>query len=40
MTTTIRSLRAEDEAEWRRLWTGYPEFCFEQLAILARRQGG
>ena len=26
MTTTIRPLRAEDEAEWRRLWTGYLEF--------------
>jgi GNAT superfamily N-acetyltransferase len=26
MTVTIRALRAEDEAEWRRLWTGYLEF--------------
>ncbi len=26
MTTAIRPLRAEDEAEWRRLWTGYLEF--------------
>ena len=26
MTATIRPLRAEDEAEWRRLWTGYLEF--------------
>ncbi|MFQ5566285.1 MAG: GNAT family N-acetyltransferase [Paracoccaceae bacterium] len=26
MTTTIRPLRAEDEAGWRRLWTGYLEF--------------
>ena len=26
MTTIIRPLRAEDEAEWRRLWTGYLEF--------------
>lgn len=26
MTTTIRPLRAEDEADWRRLWTGYLEF--------------
>jgi len=26
MTTTIRPLRAADEAEWRRLWTGYLEF--------------
>ena len=26
MTTTIRPLRAEDEAEWRRLWTGYLEY--------------
>jgi GNAT superfamily N-acetyltransferase len=26
MTTTIRPLRAEDEAHWRRLWNGYLEF--------------
>jgi len=26
MTTTIRPLRAGDEADWRRLWTGYLEF--------------
>ncbi|MDR5651536.1 GNAT family N-acetyltransferase [Ruixingdingia sedimenti] len=26
MTTTIRPLRPEDEAEWRRLWTGYLEY--------------
>ena len=26
MTTTIRPLAANDEAEWRRLWTGYLEF--------------
>ncbi|MEM7211296.1 MAG: GNAT family N-acetyltransferase [Pseudomonadota bacterium] len=26
MTLTIRDLRAEDEAEWRALWTGYLEF--------------
>ncbi len=26
MTTTIRPLGAADEAEWRRLWTGYLEF--------------
>ncbi len=26
MTTTIRPLAAADEAEWRRLWTGYLEF--------------
>ncbi len=26
MATTIRPLRASDEAEWRRLWTGYLEF--------------
>ena len=26
MTTTIRPLRTVDEAEWRRLWTGYLEF--------------
>lgn len=26
MTVTIRALRAEDQAEWRRLWTGYLEF--------------
>jgi GNAT superfamily N-acetyltransferase len=25
-TTTIRPLRVEDEAEWRRLWTGYLEY--------------
>jgi GNAT superfamily N-acetyltransferase len=25
-TTIIRPLRAEDEAEWRRLWTGYLEY--------------
>ncbi len=25
-TTTIRPLRAADEADWRRLWTGYLEF--------------
>lgn len=25
-TTTIRPLRSEDEADWRRLWTGYLEF--------------
>lgn len=26
MSTTIRPLRALDEADWRRLWTGYLEF--------------
>ena len=26
MTVTVRPLRAEDEADWRRLWTGYLEF--------------
>lgn len=26
MTLDIRPLRAEDEAEWRRLWTAYLEF--------------
>lgn len=26
MHTTIRPLRAVDEADWRRLWTGYLEF--------------
>jgi GNAT superfamily N-acetyltransferase len=26
MTTTIRPLRVDDEADWRRLWTGYLEF--------------
>ena len=26
MPATIRPLRAEDEAEWRRLWTGYLAF--------------
>lgn len=26
MTTTIRPLRAVDEDDWRRLWTGYLEF--------------
>ena len=26
MTVTVRSLRVEDEADWRRLWTGYLEF--------------
>jgi GNAT superfamily N-acetyltransferase len=26
MTTTIRPLRPEDEADWRRLWTLYLEF--------------
>ncbi len=26
MTTTIRPLAEADEAEWRRLWTGYLEF--------------
>ena len=26
MTTTIRALSKADEAEWRRLWTGYLEF--------------
>ncbi|HSF95151.1 MAG TPA: GNAT family N-acetyltransferase [Thermohalobaculum sp.] len=26
MTTTVRPLRREDEADWRRLWTGYLEF--------------
>jgi GNAT superfamily N-acetyltransferase len=25
-TTTIRPLRVEDEAEWRRLWAGYLEY--------------
>jgi hypothetical protein len=39
MTTTIRPLRAEDEAEWRRMWTGYLEFYFDRLTFLARRQG-
>ena len=26
MSTTIRPLRAPDQAEWRRLWTGYLEY--------------
>lgn len=26
MTATVRPLRPEDEAEWRRLWTGYLTF--------------
>jgi GNAT superfamily N-acetyltransferase len=26
MTTTIRPLTAADEADWRRLWTGYLEY--------------
>ena len=26
MALTIRPLTAADEAEWRRLWTGYLEF--------------
>jgi GNAT superfamily N-acetyltransferase len=26
MTTVIRTLRTEDEADWRRLWTGYLQF--------------
>ncbi len=26
MTTTIRPLRVTDEAEWRRLWTGYLKY--------------
>jgi hypothetical protein len=26
MPCTIRPLRATDEADWRRLWTGYLEF--------------
>ena len=26
MSITIRPLRAQDEADWRRLWTGYLEF--------------
>ncbi|GGE24991.1 Acetyltransferase (GNAT) family protein [Gemmobacter megaterium] len=26
MSVTIRPLRQEDEAQWRRLWTGYLEF--------------
>ena len=26
MKTTIRPLRVDDEADWRRLWTGYLEF--------------
>lgn len=26
MTVTIRPLRQDDEAQWRRLWTGYLEF--------------
>lgn len=26
MTTVIRPLRTEDEADWRRLWTGYLQF--------------
>lgn len=26
MSLTIRPLRTDDEAEWRRLWTGYLEF--------------
>lgn len=31
MTTTIRPLRALDEADWRRLWTGY--LAFYQTAV-------
>ena len=26
MSVTIRPVRAEDQADWRRLWTGYLEF--------------
>ncbi|MDH3668456.1 MAG: GNAT family N-acetyltransferase [Paracoccaceae bacterium] len=32
METTIRALRASDEAEWRRLWTGYLEFYEASVA--------
>ena len=27
MPCTIRPLRGQDEADWRRLWTGYLLFC-------------
>ncbi len=26
MTVIVRDLRAEDEPQWRKLWTGYLEF--------------
>ena len=26
MPGTIRPLRAQDKADWRRFWTGYPKF--------------
>ena len=32
MTTTIRALAKSDEAEWRRLWTGYLEFYETSVA--------
>lgn len=32
MTTSIRPLRAGDEAAWRRLWTGYLEFYKTSVA--------
>ena len=32
MSLTIRPLRAADEAEWRRLWTGYLEFYNASVA--------
>lgn len=32
MPTTIRPLRPEDEAEWRRLWTGYLAFYQTSVA--------
>ncbi len=52
MTVTIRPLRQEDEAPWRRLWTGYLEFyessvpeevyrtTFARLIDPARKQQG
>lgn len=32
MSVTIRPIRAEDEAEWRVLWTGYLEFYETSVA--------
>ena len=32
MTATVRALRPEDEADWRRLWSGYLAFYKTELS--------
>lgn len=33
MSLIIRDLRAEDQAEWRKLWTGYLEFYESSVSV-------